>query len=176
GILGNPHSENPASQDSTEEIELARDAVLRFFSADPDEYAVCFVANATAAVKLVAESFPFRPDSRFVLSADNHNSVNGIREFAARRGADVVYLPLTRELRLANPLAYLPDRRGRPASLLAFPAQSNFSGVLHPLDLIDAAHERGYTVLLDAAAYAPTHPLHLGRVGADFVAISFYKM
>jgi cytochrome c553 len=30
------------------------------------------------------------------------------------------------------------------ANLFAFPAQSNFSGVKHPLALIDTAHERGW--------------------------------
>jgi selenocysteine lyase/cysteine desulfurase len=61
-------------------------------------------------------------------------------------------------------------------SLFAFPAQSNFSGVQHPLDWVRDAQGRGYRVLLDAAAYVPTHRLSLRQVPADFVAISFYKM
>ena len=32
-------------------------------------------------------------------------------------------------------------------NLLAFPAQSNFSGVQHPLDLVDEAHDAGWDVL-----------------------------
>ena len=39
-----------------------------------------------------------------------------------------------------------------------------------------AARERGFEVLLDAAAFVPTNPLSLRRVAADFVALSFYKM
>ena len=61
-------------------------------------------------------------------------------------------------------------------NLFAFPAQSNFSGVKHPLDLIDAAHARGWHVLLDAAAFVPTNRLDLASVKPDFVAVSFYKM
>ncbi len=45
-----------------------------------------FTLNASGALKLVGESFPFGADRPFVLSADNHNSVNGIREFARRVG------------------------------------------------------------------------------------------
>jgi selenocysteine lyase/cysteine desulfurase len=60
--------------------------------------------------------------------------------------------------------------------LFAFPAQSNFSGVQHPLSLIDAAHAGGHRVLLDAAAFVPAHALSLRAHPADFVAISFYKM
>ncbi len=61
-------------------------------------------------------------------------------------------------------------------NLFAFPAQSNFSGVKHPLDLIEQAHSKGLDVLLDAAAYVPTGRLDLSVVKPEFVAISFYKM
>jgi selenocysteine lyase/cysteine desulfurase len=175
GVFGNPHSENPTALASTERVELARAAVLRFFDADAAEYCVCFTANATAAIKLVGESFPFMAGSRFVLPADNHNSVNGIREFAARRGARVDYLPLDDELRLLNPARALAPA-GMAPSLFAFPAQSNFSGVKHPLELVSHARSRGYAVLLDAAAFAPTQALSLRAVGPDFVTVSFYKM
>jgi selenocysteine lyase/cysteine desulfurase len=48
--------------------------------------------------------------------------------------------------------------------------------VQHPLDWVCEAQRRGYSVLLDAAAFAPTNPLSLTAVPADFVALSFYKM
>jgi molybdenum cofactor sulfurtransferase len=63
-----------------------------------------------------------------------------------------------------------------PNNLFAFPAQSNYSGVKHSLDLIEQAHRKGLDVLLDAAAYVPTNSLDLGAVKPEFVAISFYKM
>ena len=94
GCFGNPHSDNPTSSASTRLIEQARNAVLRYFNAAADEYAVIFTQNATGACRLVGESYQFRPLSRFVLTADNHNSVNGIREFARARGAATRYVPL----------------------------------------------------------------------------------
>jgi selenocysteine lyase/cysteine desulfurase len=60
--------------------------------------------------------------------------------------------------------------------LFAFPAQSNFSGVHHPLAWIGRAQERGWDVLLDAAAFVPTNRLDLSRWHPDYVALSFYKM
>lgn len=54
-----------------------------------------FTANATAAIKLVGESFPFREGGAFVLGTDSHNSINGIRRFAAQGGAKVCYLGST---------------------------------------------------------------------------------
>jgi molybdenum cofactor sulfurtransferase len=71
---------------------------------------------------------------------------------------------------------YLTDTIGDHHNLFAYPAQSNFSGVQHPLEWIDQAHSHGWDVLLDAAAYVPTNRLDLGRWHPDFVAASFYKM
>jgi selenocysteine lyase/cysteine desulfurase len=60
--------------------------------------------------------------------------------------------------------------------LFAYPAQSSFSEVQHPLGWVAAAKARGFDVLLDAAAFVPTNRLDLWRVKPDFVALSFYKM
>ena len=228
--FGNPHSENPASAASTELIERARLAVLAHFSAPPEEYAAIFTPNATGACRLIGEAYPFDPQTRLVLTQDNHNSVNGIREFARARGAVTQYVPFTSpELRIdddaihealarrrfgrvgvawqvarcgvapwagrgsrarrqrslaqdgaldtdrpvaAPSPAALPHRRG----LFAYPAQSNFSGVQHSLDWIQTAHEHGYDVLLDAAAYVPSNRLDLSVVKPDFVPVSWYKV
>lgn len=184
--FGNPHSANPTSTASTELVESARRAVLAFVGASPDEYAVIFTPNATGACRLVAEAYPFDHGSRFVLTSDNHNSVNGIREFARARGAQIRYIPVSGpELRIAddevglalgrrrhNHLGHTPARRG----LFAFAAQSNFTGVQHPLDWVELAHDRGYDVLLDAAAYVPTNRLDLTAVRPEFVCVSWYKV
>lgn len=173
-VLGNPHSESPASAAATAMVEDTRRRVLAFFNADPSEYEVIFTANASASLKLVGESYPFTSSSRFLLLPDNHNSVHGIREFAVHRGAQVTYLPLTSELRRDTSVP-IPEAGDGP-SLFAFPAQSNFSGVKHPLSLVREARQAGYDVVLDAAAYVPTNPLDISAVGADFTCVSFYKM
>jgi len=173
-VLGNPHSENPASAAATRIVEDTRRDVLEFFGADPAEYTVVFTANASAALKLVGESYPFVAGSRFTLLEDNHNSVNGIRMYAEREGAETIYLPLDDELRMDRSAPIPPAGDG--PSLFAYPAQSNFSGVRHPLELVAEARELGYDILLDAAAFVPTEELDLGSADADFVCISFYKM
>jgi selenocysteine lyase/cysteine desulfurase len=60
--------------------------------------------------------------------------------------------------------------------LFAYPAQSNFTGVQHPLSWVPLAQEHGYHVLLDAAAYVPSNRLDLAAVQPDFVPISWYKV
>ena len=178
-VFGNPHSTNPTSIESTRLVERCRHRVLQFFSADPDEYAVVFTANASHALKLVGESYPFAAGDQFLLTFDNHNSVNGIREFDRAHGARTTYLPmLPPELRVDDSVlerALQGAARGGN-NLFAFPAQSNFSGVQHPLEWIAKAQDCGWDVLLDAAAFVPTNRLDLGRWHPDFVALSFYKM
>ncbi len=176
--LGNPHSVSLASSASTTLVEHARRAVLEYFRAAGD-YTAIFTLNASGALKHIGESFPFGPGGRFVPTFDNHNSVNGIREFVRTRGATFEYAPLTLpDLRLDLPkLDSLLDTADRTVpNLFAFPAQSNFSGVKHPLELIERARGKGWSVLLDAAAFVPTNRLDLSVVKPDFVTISFYKM
>ena len=160
--------------------ETARRHVLDYFHAAPDEYCVVFTGNASQALKLVGESYPFGPGSRFLLTFDNHNSVNGIREFARARGAETTYVPV-----IPPDLASRCRRHRRRTwsgqsqagtGLFAYPAQSNFSGVQHDLGWIAEAQARGWDVLLDAAAFVPTNRLDLGRWKPDFVVLSFYKM
>jgi molybdenum cofactor sulfurtransferase len=176
--FGNPHSSNPTSLAATHLVEGTREYILKFFNADPDEYLAIFTSNASSALKLVGESYPF-PNGRYLLTFDNHNSVNGIREFAHARGAEVTYIPvMLPEMRVDA--SQLNLELARPSTtghnLFAFPAQSNFSSVKHPLEWIELAHSYGWDVLLDAAAFVPTNRLDLSKVKPDFVPISFYKI
>jgi selenocysteine lyase/cysteine desulfurase len=179
GVYGNPHSDNPTSSAATLLVERARATVLRYFNTTADEYAVIFTPNATGACRLVGEAYPFGRRTRLVLTTDNHNSVNGIREYAARAGARVAHVGLQgRELRVSESgmLAAIGRGHGSRPGLFAYPAQSNFSGVRHPLAWVARAQAAGYDVLLDAAAFVPTSRLDLSIVQPEFVAISWYKV
>jgi molybdenum cofactor sulfurtransferase len=177
-VYGNPHSVNPTSAAATRLVERARAAVLRYFNAPP-EYECIFTANATGALRLVGEAYPFGEEDRFLATFDNHNSINGIREFARAKGASTAYVPLDApDLRVDEELLLRHLDTAAPGghNLFAYPAQSNFSGVKHPLDWVALAQRRGWDVLLDATAFVPTNRLDLASCRPDFVAISFYKM
>jgi molybdenum cofactor sulfurtransferase len=189
-VLGNPHSENVPSRRMTDLIEATRAHILEFFHAAPEEYEVIFTPNATGALRLIGEAYPFAPGDNYLLTFDNHNSVNGIREFARAKGARISYIavtpqemrvqhdPLARQFMNATPGGHrlvgrlvdgLRGVRKGGHNLFAYPAQSNFSGVQHPLEWIAEAHAAGWDVLLDAAAYVPTNQLDLSRWHPDFV-------
>ncbi|KII95482.1 hypothetical protein PLICRDRAFT_96997 [Plicaturopsis crispa FD-325 SS-3] len=180
-ILGNTHSVSNASKLSSDCASEARAAVLTFFRAPP-EYTVIFTANATGALKLVGESFPFAEGSTYVLGADSHNSVHGIRQFATRRGANVCYIDATDHG--GFDVAYAKDVlvRSRPRSrdttpsLFAMTGLSNISNCKNPMSVAQYASSLGYYTLLDAAALAATSVVSLTETPVDAMAISFYKM
>ena len=177
--FGNPHSTNPTSLAATRYVNSARAYVLQYFNADPAEYDVIFTANASGALKIVGEAYPFHKGDQYLLTFDNHNSVNGIREFAHSKGAQVTYIPLALpDMRVDEGMLGQFLEKARPGgnNLFAYPAQSNFSSVKHPLAWIEKAHAKGWDVLLDAAAFAPTNPLDLAKWKPDFVPLSFYKI
>jgi len=176
-ILGNPHSTNPTSKRATYLVEESRKAIVDFFNAH--DYECIFTANASAALKIIGESYPFHENSTFILTSDNHNSVNGIREFCNSKKGTTNYVPVHYEDLLLDDtkLKQLFEESPKSeANLFAFPAQSNVSGIRHDLSWINYAQERGFDVLLDAAAYVPTSKLDLSVHKPDFVSVLFYKI
>lgn len=176
-VYGNPHSTNPASRLSERMVEEAREKVLHFFHAK--DYHCVFTANASAAVHIVAECYPFTSDSHLLLTADNHNSVNGLRRYCSLKGGSHTYSPMNDLDLTINKEALCKLLRGykdKKNKLFAFPAQSNVSGVQHSLYWTSVAQNEGWDVLLDAAAFVPTSPLDLSTVQPDFVPLSFYKI
>lgn len=176
-VYGNPHSINPTSLLSEKLVTDARQKVLEFFNAA--DYYCIFTPNATGALHIIGECYPFSEHSEMLLTADNHNSVNGIREYCRSKGGTVNYCSLnSRELNINEREleTCLQTATHKQNKLFAFPAQSNVSGVKHSLDWISKAKENGWDVLLDAAAFAPTSRLDLKKYQPDFVSISFYKI
>ena len=181
-MLGNPHSSNPdVRRRHRAASSAAATACSDFFNASPEEYVVIFTANASQALKLVGESYPFGAAAAFLLTFDNHNSVNGIREFAAaaRRARPPTFRSLPPDLRVDEDAldgAARAGRRRRPQPL-------RLSGAVQLLRRAASAgvdrsarRPKGWDVLLDAAAFVPTNRLDLGRWKPDFVSLSFYKM
>lgn len=176
-VFGNPHSTNPSSQAATTLVADARKKVIDFFNAE--DYHCIFTQNASGALKIVGECYPFEMDGQYLLLADNHNSVNGIREYCAKANASFHYATIQHEDlhidadTLENDLKKYPHKKNK---LFSFPAQSNVTGVKHDLGWVKKAQDLGWDVLLDAAAFVPTSRLDLKQVQPQFVSISFYKI
>ncbi|XP_007240365.3 molybdenum cofactor sulfurase [Astyanax mexicanus] len=193
-VYGNPHSHNPSSRLTHDTVESVRYRILEHFNTSPEEYSVIFTASCTAALKLLADSFPWvsasgdHLGSLFCFLTDNHTSVLGIRGVTGPKGVKTVPVsPQEVEAKAKDfPVAVHSGHECSVPHLFCYPAQSNFSGRKYPLSyvkgvqsqqLYPACEHRGrWFVLLDAACFVGCSPLDLKQHPADFVPISFYKM
>uniref|UniRef100_A0A8B9QNQ7 Molybdenum cofactor sulfurase n=1 Tax=Anas platyrhynchos TaxID=8839 RepID=A0A8B9QNQ7_ANAPL len=189
-VYGNPHSQNISSKLTYDTIEHVRYRILQHFGTTSEDYTVIFTSGCTAALKLVAEAFPWMPEgskqpsSRFCYLTDSHTSVVGMRGMTALM--NVLSVPV-------KPKELLSEKNWLPAEeqncttphLFSYPAQSNFSGTKYPLSWIQDIKSGKlcpikmpgkWFVLLDAASYVSCSPLDLGVHQADFIPISFYKI
>lgn len=195
-VYGNPHSQNISSKLTHDTVEHVRFRILAHFHTSPEDYTVIFTSGSTAALKLVAEAFPWvspGPEgsgSCFCYLTDSHTSVVGMRKITA--AMNVTSIPVRPEDmwsadRQDAAAAEDPagDPAGQPPHLFCYPAQSNFSGTRYPLSWIGevksgrrrpASRPGKWFVLLDAAAFVGTSPLDLSVHQADFVPLSFYKI
>jgi len=180
-LFGNPHSASGSSQLSTHRIEDIRLKALRFFNADPDEFDLIFVANATAGIKLVMEALR-ECDGGFKYGYHRaaHTSLIGVRENAV---SSQCLVDLDVERWLSGRESLVDEETGSKTNLFAFPAQSNMDGRRLPLSWASRARRLNnststtYT-LLDASAFVSTAQLDLGEANTapDFTVLSFYKI
>lgn len=164
--------------------------ILQHFHTSAEDYTVIFTSGCTAALKLIAESFPWipegtkQPSSRFCYLTDSHTSVVGMRGITA--SMNVLSVPIKpKEILLAKSRLPAEEQNCTTPHLFSYPAQSNFSGTKYPLSWIQDIKSGKlcpikipgkWFVLLDAASYVSSSPLDLGVHQADFIPISFYKI
>lgn len=176
-LFGNPHSGSSSSQLSTTRIEDIRLRVLRFFNADPAEFDLVFVTNATAGIKLVADALRACSGGfDYAYHQASHTSLVGVRE-EARNSLCVDDRQV--EAWLAGSCPLEDDGRRRPL-LFAYPAQSNMDGRRYPFSWAERLRcgSRKIYTLLDAAALVSSSPLDFGcaDTAPDFTVLSFYKI
>lgn len=181
-LLGNPHSASPSSQLSTVRIEDTRLRALQFVNADPAEFDLIFVANATAGIKLVAEALRAAPEGfDYAYHQSAHTSLVGVREEAR---ASICLDDAAVEEWLAGTTPINREAESADTILFAYAAQSNMNGQRYPLNWsqrlrnLDWPYGTSCLTILDAAALAPTAPLDLGNsdAAADFTVLSFSKI
>lgn len=185
-LFANTHSSNDPSKRTLALVESTRSEVLRFFGASQDDYALIFTSNATSALKIVGETFPWSENGKsvFVYTKNNHTSVVGIRRYAVRNGC--TFYPIsTKEIESFMHDCHRGFRIDTSANnLFAYPAESNFDGSIYPLEWIERVNSGAlspicpgkFFTLLDAAAFVATSPLDLSKIKPHFVVLSFYKM
>jgi selenocysteine lyase/cysteine desulfurase len=156
---------------ATTAYEEARAAALDFAgrSDDGDDIAI-ICRNTTEAINHLAYRLRLQPDDVVVTTVvEHHANLLPWARLCRRRFVEC----RTDGTFTVDDVADALDATPRPR-LLAMTGASNVTGWIPPLDgILDAAHNRGVPVLVDAAQLAPHRRL---PAAADFLAWSGHKM
>lgn len=167
-LYSNPHSHHAASRSTTDEIDSCRQLILSRLNVDDRQYDVVFTQNASAALRLLAESFRF-DGQEVVYLRENHTSALALRDCAAAHTA-------VKCLDEEEMDAFRPNA----GSLVVLPAQCNFSGRRFPikrwLERWRSTNDQ-HSTLVDIACLAASAPVDLHALGRpSFAVLSFYKI
>ncbi|HZY70717.1 MAG TPA: aminotransferase class V-fold PLP-dependent enzyme [Thermoplasmata archaeon] len=155
--------------------ESARETFARFLGA-ADPAGIVFLRNATEAINLVGQGIGWNRGDRVVITDQEHNSNL------------VLWQRLARERGIVVEILDLPDGGGfdrpalervlaRPVRLVSLFQTSNLDGRSLPIrEIAEAAHAAGGELLVDGCQAAPHERVDLGRLGADYYALSLHKM
>lgn len=163
---------------TSEKVDEARERISRFISANaPSE--VVFTKNTTEAINLVARSLRFEPGDVVLTTDFEHNSnlapwhlmhtLRGVRHIAVECNRDVTF-------NMERYLAALEEHRGS-VRLVSMVHMTNLAGTTIPAEeVVEAAHDAGALVLLDAAQSVPHMTVDVRDLGVDMLAFSMHKM
>lgn len=179
---------------ATDYVDRARSHALHFFRADPAHFDIIFVANATAAIKLVGHCFQEK-GFWYGYHGDSHTSMVGIREVAGDGfhcfESDDEMEKWIESQKQHDPVVPIDGggiqnqaKQCDSLKLIGYPAQSNMNGhrtpthwAAHICQVARSVGKEVYT-LLDAAAYCSSAQLDLSDPDSapDFICLSFYKI
>lgn len=176
-LFGNPHSASPSSALSTARVGEVRRLVLERFNADLKHFDLIFVANATAAIKLVSHAFQDY-GYWYGFHSDAHTSLVGVRELATHG-----HRCFSTDEEVNSWIDSGINDEAIPR-LFGYPAQSNMTGYRLPLNWAGKiraktiSHRMPTYTLLDAASYLTSGDLDLSdhTQAPDFISLSFYKI
>ena len=163
------------SHEVEESRKDARTIMRKFIGARKDEE-IIFTRNTTEGLNLVTSSLDY--DSRTViLTTDReHNSSLVSCQMAAKRKGLKHQVVRSNSDNTFN-MESFEEALTPEVKLVSFVWSSNLDGYTIPVrEIIQAAHDNGSLVLLDAAQTAPHHEMNVNKLDADFLAFSGHKM
>lgn len=162
---------------ATEEFEAARATVAQFLQADPHE--IVFVKNATEGINLVAYSWAAqhlkKGDHILLTEYEHHANILPWQRLEQQLGIVIDYIPVLSD----GTLDYqqLDSLIGSKTKLIACTAVSNVTGAYTDMTrIVDAAHNVGARVLLDATQLIAHERVDVKKLDVDFLLFSAHKL
>ena len=166
------------SQEASVAYEDAHDKLAEFVGGEDREEMV-FTKNTTEAENLVAFAWGLNelgPGDEVVLTQmEHHASLVTWQQVAKKTGAEVKYIPVTEDGYLDMEAA--EELITDDTQMVNVVHVSNTLGTVNPVgDLADLAHDHDAFIFVDGAQAAPTRPVDVQEIDADFYAFSGHKM
>jgi cysteine desulfurase/selenocysteine lyase len=166
------------SERATTDHEAAREKVRQFIGAEKSGE-IIFVRGATEGVNLVAQSYGRARigvgDEILITEMEHHSNIVPWQMLCQERGAHLNVAPIDDNGDVI--VAEYEKLLGPKTKLVAFTYVSNAFGTVNPARImIEAAHEHGAVVLLDAAQAVPHRELDVKDLDCDFLVFSGHKI
>jgi cysteine desulfurase/selenocysteine lyase len=167
------------SQEASVAYEAAHDRVAEFVGASGGREEIVFTKSTTESVNLVAYAWGLNelgPSDNVVLTQmEHHASLVTWQQIAKKTGAEVRYVDIDEQGRLD--MEHASELIDEDTAMVSVVHVSNTLGTVNPVsELADMAHEVDAYVLVDGAQSAPTRPVDVEEIDADFFAFSGHKM
>ena len=175
GHFGNPASLHEAGRAALAAVGLARDQVAALVGASSSE--VIFTSSATeannTAIGAALAADAVRP--RLVVGATEHSSVLSYAAVIARRGVEVVIVPVHRNGLLDVEALAQAIQPG--TALVSVMWANNETGVVHPIEAVAGlCAERGVPLHCDAVQAAGRWPIDLHRRPVAYLTLSSHTI
>ena len=166
------------SEHATKEFEGARKTIAAFVGA-ASEKEIIFTSGATESINLVAEAFGETElkagDEIVITEMEHHSNIIPWQMIAKRTGAILKAIPVTPEGEL--PIEKVERLITKKTKIVAVTHVSNALGTVNPIKtIIDIAHRKGASVLIDGAKAMGHMPVHVRELNADFYVFSGHKI
>ncbi len=165
------------SQEATNAYEEARIKIQKHFNAEKS-HEIIFTSGTTHSINLVASGFTSileKGDEIIVSALEHHSNIVPWQMLCERTGAvlKVVPISLQGELLMDEYDKLLSDR----TKLVFVNHVSNALGTINPIkEIIDKAHLKGATVLIDGAQATPHIKPDVQNLDCDFYVCSAHKL
>ncbi len=165
------------SQEATNAYEEARIKIQKHFNAEKS-HEIIFTSGTTHSINLVASGFTSileKGDEIIVSALEHHSNIVPWQMLCERTGAILKVIPISLqgELLMDEYDKLLSDR----TKLVFVNHVSNALGTINPIkEIIDKAHLKGATVLIDGAQATPHIKPDVQNLDCDFYVCSAHKL
>ena len=163
---------------ATARYEASRAKIAKFIGAASVQE-IIFTRSTTESINLIAAAwgrkFVGAGDIILLTEMEHHSNLVPWQMLAKEKQASLKFIPVLDDGTLD--LSHLDELLSGRVKLVAMTHISNVLGTINPVKtVIDLAHAKGITVLLDGAQSVPHSPVDVTALDCDFLAFSGHKM